>query len=167
MGQPNEPHALRLGGWGRAGDLVGVVAALDDDGVTLFDPGERRMTRLPAADVLPLEAGAVTVSLRVDLPVPHGLGEQALIRWAASLADEDVRRRARAALAEAGIDEAVMLPQVRLDVEPVSTSGAVCLCGARTPAADGTSVACAACGRQAVTRPPRAGGGDVLGIGNG
>lgn len=154
----------RLGSWGRAGDLTGVVVAVDGEEVTLFDPGHRRMARVPLGEMTPVEAAALTVSLQVDLPVPHGLPEDALARWVASLADEAVRERARAALTEAGVDEGVSLPAPRLRVEPAATSGAVCLCGARTPAADGASVPCAACGREAVAPPARSGTGDVLGL---
>lgn len=158
---------LALGAWARAGDLTGVVAAADADTVTLFDPGRRRMARVPHAEAVAVETGAVTVSLRVDLPLPHGLGEDALARWVASLADPAIRERARDALAEEGLDEGALLPEVRLDVEPAATSGAVCLCGARTPAPDGTHVVCRSCGREAAARPPRSSTGDVLGIGLG
>lgn len=165
MAEPEgSSRGLRLGAWGRTAELIGVVAALDDDAVTLFDPGSRRMAQVPHEEVTPVEAGALTLSVRVDLPVPHGLAEEGLLRWVASLADETVRGRARAALAEAGLDEAVTLPTVRLDVEAAATSGAVCLCGARTPAPDGASLACAACGRQAAARPARSDRGDVLGL---
>lgn len=158
-------EAFPLGAWARAGELVGVVAAADADAVTLFDPGQRRMVRAARGEVTRVEAAALTVSLHVDLPVPHGLDEDTLVRWVASLADVAVRERAREALMEAGLDEGASLPAVRLAVEPASSGGAVCLCGARTPAPDGARVPCAACGRQAVGRPPRAGAGDVLGLG--
>lgn len=154
----------RLGAWGRTGDLIGVVAAVDDETVTLFDPGQRRMAKVTRDEVQHVEAGALTVSLQVDLPVPHGVAEDTLVRWVASLADEAVSERARAALRDAGLDEAVALPPVRLHVEAAATSGAVCLCGARTPAPDGASLACAGCGREAVAPPARSDTGDVLGI---
>jgi len=157
-------RGLRLGAWGRTAELIGVVAAIDEESVTLFDPGSRRMAQVPHREVTRVEAGALTLSLHVDLPVPHGLAEDALMRWVASLADQAVRDRAREALAEAGLDEAVTLPTVRLEVEAAATSGAVCLCGARTPAPDGASVACAACGRQAAAPPARSDRGDVLGL---
>lgn len=156
---------LALGAWARAGDLTGVVAAADAEAVTLFDPGGRRMARVPHAEAVAVEAAAVTVSLRVDLPLPHGLDEESLVRWVANLADPTVRERARDALAEEGLDDGVLLPEVRLDVEAAATDGAVCLCGARTPAPDGTRVVCRACGREAASRPPRSGAGDVLGLG--
>lgn len=157
-------RAPRLGAWGRTADLIGVVVAVDEDAVTLFDPGHRRVVRVARGEVQPVEAGALTVSLQVDLPVPHGLAEDALKRWVASLADETVAERARAALDEAGLDDAVTLPSVRLQVAAAATSGAVCLCGARTPAPDGASVACAGCGREAVAPPARSDTGDVLGL---
>lgn len=165
MPEAGEPvGGLRLGAWGRTADLIGVVAAIDEDTVTLFDPGHRRVARVAHGEVQPVEAGALTVSLQVDLPVPHGVAEDALTRWVASLADETVTERARAALADAGLDDAVTLPTVRLVVDAAATSGAVCLCGARTPAPDGASVACAGCGREAVAPPARSDTGDVLGI---
>lgn len=158
------PGAPRIGSWARAGDLTGVVAAAEDGTVTLYDPGRRQMARVAGGEVTPVEAGAVTVTIEVDLPVPHGLAEDSLQRWVASLADDDVRERAHTALEKAGLDQAVALPQVRLQLQAASTPGAVCLCGARTPAPDGTAVACASCGREAVAPPARKGGGDVLGL---
>lgn len=165
--EPSEKSqpAPRVGAWARTGSLVGVVAVSDGDQVTLYDPGSRQMARVSSGEVTPLEAGAVTVSVHVDLPIPHGLAGQALARWVASLTDETVRERARAALAEAGIDAAVALPEVRLEVQPASTSGALCLCGARTPAPDGAALACDQCGREAVAPPARSDTGDVLGLG--
>ncbi|HVL99301.1 MAG TPA: hypothetical protein VM324_08420 [Egibacteraceae bacterium] len=153
-----------LGSWARASDVTGVVAALATDTVTLFDPGNRRMAEVSRADLTPLEAGAVTVAVHVDLPVPHGLSQEALLRWVASLADTVVRQRAREALTDAGLDDAVTLPDVRLDVQASTTGGALCLCGARTPTPDGTSAVCGACGRQAVAPPARSDAGDVLGL---
>lgn len=145
---------LRIGSWARAGQLVGLVAALDDDTVTVFDPGERHMARVARAEAQPLPAGAVTVTVSVELPLAHGLSEDALRRWIASLTDDVIRERAYAALAEAGLDEGAALPGVRLRVEPVA-SGTVCLCGARTPGAPGQEIVCGNCGRTAVG-PPRA-----------
>lgn len=158
------PDDLRIGSWARAGDLTGVVAATADGTVTLYDPGLRQMARVPREEASPVAAGAVTVTVEVDLPVPHGLAEEALVRWVASIADEGVRERARAALAEAGLDAAVTLPDARLRIQAASTSGALCLCGARTPAPDGSAVACDQCGREAVAPPARRDGGDVLGL---
>lgn len=151
---------MRLGAWARSGAFVGVVAAVDGD-VTLFDPAARRSTRVPASEVEPLPAGAVTVTLRVDLPLPHGLVEADLRRWAASLTDEVLRERAAAALTEAGLDPGAALPPVTLELA-ASGSGALCLAGHRTPAEG--SVACAECGREAVPPPARP-DGDVLGLG--
>ena len=144
---------LRLGSWARAGNLVGLVAAIDGDEVTLFDPGERQQARVPAAEVQPVPAGGVRVTLTVDLPLPHGIGEPALRRWVASLADDVVRDRAHAALTEAGLDPGAALPAVRVDVRPVE-SGPVCLCGQKVPAPAGAELACPSCGRTAVG-PPR------------
>jgi len=144
---------VRMGAWARAGALVGLVAASRDGQVTLFDPAARQMTRVPEAEVTLVPAGAVRVTLSVDLPLAHGLNEDDLRRWLASLTDPVLRERAYAALAEAGLDEGAALPVVRVDVATPESTGAICLCGARTPAPDGVAIACPACGRQAVSRP--------------
>ena len=147
-----------MGTWARAGDMVGVVAALDGDSVTVFSPGDRKVATVSRSELVLVPAGAVTVTLQVDVPLPHGLGEEAVRRWIASLADPVLRERAAAALSEAGLDDGAALPQVRANVAPAAASGAVCLCGARTPAPPGTIVACARCGRQAASRPADSGG---------
>lgn len=143
----------RIGAWVRSRGMVGLVAAADGDTVTLFRPGDRQLARVAPDDVELLPAGAVTVTATVDLPVPHGIGEDLLRRWVASLTDETLRGRAYAALADAGLDEGAALPSVRLEVRTMATGGALCLCGAKTPADPGVAVACAACGRQAVSAP--------------
>lgn len=143
---------VRVGDWARSGGMVGLVAALDDETVTLFDPGERHRADVARSDVQRLPAGAVTVTVSVDLPVPHGVDESMLRRWVASLTDEVLRERAYAALAEAGMDEGAALPGARVDVRPVD-SGMVCLCGARVPGPPGGSVVCPSCGRRAVGAP--------------
>lgn len=150
---------IRVGSWARSGAFTGLVAAVDDY-VTLFDPAARQSTRVPAAEVEPLPAGAVTVTLRVDLPLPHGLVEQNLRRWAASLTDDVLRERAAAALTEAGLDPGAALPPVTVELAS-SGPGALCLAGHRTPAE--APVACAECGREAVPPPARP-DGDVLGL---
>lgn len=165
-----EDEGPRPGAWARSGELVGLVAGRDGDQVTLFDPAERRMTRVPLAGLRLLPAAAVRVTLTAELPLAHGLAESGLRRWVASLADPVVRERAYAALAEAGLDEGAALPTVEVEVQPSPTEGALCLCGARTPAPDGAEVACHVCGRSAVSRPapsPGAGGpeGAAEGIG--
>lgn len=159
-------HLPRLGSWARARGFVGIVADADSESVTLFDPGARQLTEVPLHEAAVVPAGAVTVSVQMDVPIPHGLPEETLRRWLASLADDRLRRQAGAALRDAGIDEGAALPPVRFDAEAVSTSGAVCLCGARTPAMEGARVACRACGREAVARPPGSVGadGDVVGL---
>lgn len=144
---------LRIGAWARGGTLVGLVAAHRDGEVTLFDPAARQMTRVPEAVVAPVPAGAVRVTVSVDLPLAHGLDEEDVRRWVATLIDPVLRERAYAALAEAGLDEGAALPDVRVDVRTPESTGAICLCGARTPAPDGVAIACPACGRQAVSRP--------------
>jgi hypothetical protein len=144
---------LRLGAWARSGGLVGVVAAVDDDGVALFDPGARQLARVPLSEVEPVPAGAVTVTVTVDLPVPHGIDEASLRRWVGSLTDLDLRDRAAAALREQGLDPGVALPDARIAVRAVEGTAAVCLCGARVPAPAGAALACPSCGREAVGAP--------------
>jgi len=148
------PGELLLGGWARSGTIVGLVAAVDGEQVTLFDPGERTRTTVARTEVEAVPAGAVTVSVSVDLPVPHGIDEHSLRRWIASLTDPHLRDRALAALTESELDEGAALPSVRVDVRPVE-SGSVCLCGARTPAPAGAELRCTSCGRLAVGAPVR------------
>ncbi len=148
---------LRIGAWARAQGMVGLVAAVGEDTITLFQPGDRQMARVPRDSAQPVPAGAVTVTVTVDLPVPHGIGEDLLRRWVASLTDEVLRERAHAALLGAGMDEGATLPPVRVSVRGLDTGGAVCLCGARTPAGVGQAVTCASCGRQAVGAPQSGG----------
>jgi hypothetical protein len=143
-----------LGSWARVGDFVGLVARVRDEGVTLFDPGERQVTEVSREDLQPVPAGAIEVTLRVDLPVAHGFDEERLRRWTTSLADPVLRARAAEALRESGLDDGALLAPTRLSVGPSASGGAVCLCGARTPAPPHAAVPCAACGRQAVS-PPR------------
>ena len=149
------PGELLLGGWARSGQFVGLVVAADGETVTLFDPGERHRLDAPRADVEALPAGGVTVTVRVDLPLPHGVDETTLRRWVASLTDLTLRERAYAALAEAGLDEGAALPDARLTVDPID-HGTVCLCGARTPAPAGAELVCSNCGRLAVGAPTSA-----------
>jgi hypothetical protein len=138
----------RLGQWGKAGNLVGLVARVDGDEVTLFDPGARQQTTVSAASVTPLPAGAVRVSVSAVLPVPHGVGEDELRRWVASLADDSVRERALAALADAGLDDGAAQPPV--SVEVAVADAAACLCGATPAIEPGAAGACPGCGRQSV-----------------
>lgn len=175
MSTPSEPHHRDLprvpatdpplGAWARSEAFVGLVAAVDDDEVTLLDPGNRQVARAARAAVQLVPAGAVTISVSVDVPLAHGLDEADLRRWVAALTDEVLRTRMRDALTEGGLDIGAALPLPRVDVRAVETGGAVCVCGARTPAADGAAVACAVCGRLAVARPPSQAAGDVLGLG--
>lgn len=137
----------RLGQWGKAGDLVGVVAAVDGDDVTLFDPSTRQQVTVAAASVTPLPAGAVRVTLSATLPVPHGVGEDDLRRWMATLADDRVRERALAALADARLDDGVAHPPVSVEVSVADTG--VCLCGATPDLEPGAAGPCPSCGRQA------------------
>jgi hypothetical protein len=150
------PDGARLGSWARSGQLVGLVVALADDEVTIFDPGERISATVPLGEAETVPAGAVTVTVTADLPLPHGVAEPALRRWVASLLDETVRERAYAALTEAGLDPAAALPATRMDVRPMEGTVAICLCGAKVPAPPGARLACPSCGREAVG-PPLAG----------
>lgn len=143
----------RLGSWARTGEMVGLVAAVAADEVALFDPAERQVARVPRGELQPVPAGAVTVTVTVDLPLAHGLDEDAVRRWTASLLDGVLRERAAAALTEAGLDPGAALPPAHVDVSASTTGGAVCLEGHRSPAPDGTAIACPACGREAVARP--------------
>lgn len=149
-GTPNLP---RLGSWARSGQLIGLVVGIDDDAVTLFDPGERIQATVPLGEAETVPAGAVTVTATVDLPLSHGYAEPALRRWVASLLDEQLRERAYAVLTEAGVDPGAALPAVRLDVRPMEGTVAICLCGAKVPGQVGTKVACPSCGREAVGPP--------------
>ena len=146
------PGELLLGAWARSQGMIGLVAALDAESVTLFHPGDRTQSTVPRAEVEVVPAGGVTLTVSVDLPVPHGIEEAALRRWVASLTDDVLRERAYAALTDANLDPGAALPSVRLDVAPVA-SGTVCLCGAKTPAPPGAEVRCSSCGRLAVGAP--------------
>jgi hypothetical protein len=152
MVEARTPDELLLGGWARAGSFVGLVVKIDGESVSLFDPGERQRVDAVRADVQALPAGGVTVSVTVDVPLPHGVDESTVRRWVASLTDLTLRERAYAALAEAGLDEGAALPDARVSVGPLA-SGTVCLCGARTPAPAGSEIRCTSCGRLAVGAP--------------
>lgn len=145
---------LRLGAWARAGRLTGLVVGMDDDSVSVFEPGERRLAKVGRGEVQAVPAGAVRVTLSVDIPLPHGVGDETLRRWMAALTDPVLRDRAAAALRDAGMDTGPALPPVDDVLTPATGDDAVCLCGARTPADGRSEVACAACGRSAVP-PPR------------
>ncbi len=143
----------RLGSWARTGGLVGLVAGVDGDRIRLFDPAERQAATVDRADVELLPAGAVTVTVTVDLPLPHGMDESAVRRWVAALTDLSLRDRAAAALTEQGLDPGAALPDARVTVDPVAGTTAVCLCGARVPAPAGARLECPSCGREAVGAP--------------
>lgn len=143
---------LLLGTWARSGAMIGLVAAVDGESVTLFDPGERHQATVSRAEVEALPAGAVTVSVSVDIPVPHGVEEHTLRRWVASLTDDHIRDRAYAALVESDLDPGAALPAVRLEVR-AADNGTVCLCGSKMPAPAGAQLRCSNCGRLAVGPP--------------
>jgi hypothetical protein len=142
---------VRLGGWARSGGFVGLVAAHADGQVTLFDPAARQTVRVPATELEALPAGAVRVTVELELPLAHGLAEDDVRRWVASLVDGVLRERATQALADAGLDPGPALPAVQVDVRPAGGVDALCLAGHRTPS-DGPT-ACATCGREAVPPP--------------
>jgi hypothetical protein len=147
------PDGPLLGSWARGGGVVGVVAAVQGAEAVIFDPGDRRVARVALGDLEPLPTGAVRVTLSTDLPVPHGVGEDLLRRWVATLTDQVLHERAAAALIDAGLDAGAALPAVRFEVVAADPGAAVCLCGISTPAADGTMIRCPACGRQAAAPP--------------
>jgi hypothetical protein len=133
--------------------VLGVVAKVDGDEVTLFDPAQRRQHRVTATAVTRVPAAAVRITAEVDLPVPHGLDEHDLRRWLAMLTDPVLRERASDALAEAGLDTAAAQPPVTLTATALADGRSRCLCGATTPSAttapaDAVPPACATCGRQ-------------------
>lgn len=143
---------LLVGAWGRADGVVGVVARIDGDRVTLFDPGQRRQHTVAAAAVERVPAAAVRVTLSVDLPVPHGLDEADVRRWVAMLSDPVLRARAADALTEADLDPGVALPTVDVAVHAHDDGRARCLCGGSAPSDPLSHVTpthpCPDCGRQ-------------------
>jgi hypothetical protein len=151
----------RLGAWCRAGGIVGVVARVDGDRVTVFDPTQRRQHEVAASAVTAVPAAAVRVTTSVDLPVPHGLDEQDLRRWLAMLTDPVLCERAGATLAAAGLDPGVTLPEVSVSVVALDDGASRCLCGATTAStttapSEASPPACPTCGRQlAPPVPPR------------
>jgi hypothetical protein len=149
----SEPTTPRLGSWARSGGLVGLVAAVDGDEITLFDPGDRQLARVARADVEAVPAGAVSVTVTVDLPLPHGVDETAVRRWVAALTDLTTRDRAASLLTDQGLDQGAALPDARVSVRPIEGTAAVCLCGARVPAPAGARLPCPSCGREAVGAP--------------
>lgn len=154
--------ALPLGGWARAGALLGIVVAVDGEEVAVLNPGDRQLARLRREEVEPLPAGTVRIDVAVDLPVPHGLDEEGLRRWVAALVDPVLRARGADAVREAGLDEGAFLPDVRFEVVRAAGAGATCLAGHRTPAPDAAALPCPTCSRLAVSRPTadgRMGGG--------
>ena len=141
--------------------MVGVVAGVDGDRVTVFDPAQRRQHEVAASAITIIPAAAVRVTTTVDLPVPHGFDEHDLRRWLAMLTDPVLRERAGDALAAAGLDVGVTLPQVVVTATALDDGMSRCLCGATTTStttapAGANLPACPACGRQpAPPVPPR------------
>lgn len=146
--QPDRP----LGSWGRADGVVGVIARIDGDRVTLFDPGQRRQHTVTAAAVVRVPAAAVQVTLTADLPLPHGLDEADVRRWVAMLTDPVLRTRATEALTEAGLDTGVTLPTVEMTFHAHDDGRARCLCGGSAPSRPLSGLApsqpCPDCGRR-------------------
>lgn len=150
-----DQRAPRLGAWARADGVVGVVARLDGDRVTLFDPALRRQHNAPMAAVEAVPSAAVRVTCTVDLPLPHGASEEDVRRWVAVLTDPVLRERAAEALANAGLDAGVAEPAVEITAIALRDGLARCLCGA-TLASEGVDPhdppqagpPCPQCGRQ-------------------
>lgn len=151
MTSTQQPDHL-LGSWGRADGVVGVVARIAGERVTLFDPGQRREHTVAAADVERVPAAAVRVTLTADLPLPHGLDEADVRRWVAMLTDPVLRSRAAEVLTEAGLDIGVTLPTVEMTVHAHEDGRARCLCGGSAPADPLSGLApprtCPDCGRR-------------------
>lgn len=151
MTSTDQPDVL-LGTWGRADGVVGVVARVDGDEVTVFDPGQRRQHTVTATALQPIPAAALQVTVTVDLPLPHGLDEADIRRWTAMLTDPVLRERAAAALTDAGLDPGVTLPDVEVSVHAHDDGLARCLCGASAPGSPLSHLAslnpCPQCGRQ-------------------
>lgn len=139
--------------------MVGVVARVDGDRVTVFDPAKRRQHEVAVSAVTAVPAAAVRVTTSVDLPIPHGLDEHDLRRWIAMLTDPVLRERAAAALTEAGLDPGVTLPPVAVTATALADGASRCLCGATvasttTTPAGASPPACRACGRQVAPPVP-------------
>ncbi|CAN5867046.1 hypothetical protein BH23ACT10_BH23ACT10_18310 [soil metagenome] len=148
--------ATELGAWARADGFIGVVARTADGQVTLFEPGQRRQHTVAATAVERIPSAAVRVTVAVDLPVPHGVDESDLRRWVAMLTDPVLRARAAEALAAADLDDGVTLPEVTVTAVTIADGALHCLCGASTPATDGTpgTATCPQCGRQLAPPTP-------------
>lgn len=170
---------LLPGAWARAEGVVGVVAAVDADGVAVFSPVDRRVARVPAEAVELLPAGGVTAEVTLTLPLPHGLSEAELRRWLAALIDPVLRERAAEALRAAGLDTATAEPSADVVLREADAGGIVCVAGHRSamtasPAAPGpdaelpagagvaaaesspgAAVPCPECGRAAYPPPRR------------
>jgi hypothetical protein len=140
------------GSWARADGFVGLVTAVDEERVTLLDPGRRAQHTADAARVEVVPAAAVRVTVTVDLPMPHGLPEESLRRWVAMLTDPVLRERASEALADVAQDTGPAEPRATLDVVALADGRARCLCGHTVAATPGTAVTCPSCGRPAA--PP-------------
>ena len=147
------PNDIGLGSWVRAGTMTGLVVSVERDDVGVFDPGERRLATVPRAQAHLLPSAAVRVTITVDLPLPHGVGEETLRRWLAALVDPVLQDRASTALRQDGHDAGPALPSTDVVLTPSPGSDAVCLCGHRTDAQGSARVECSACGRVAVVPP--------------
>lgn len=108
---------MDIGTWVRAGQLVGIVSKIEDDGtVVVFNPGDRQMLRATPGAVQSLPTGMVQMRVAVQVEVPHGLGEDSLKRWMAALIDPVLRTHAQATMIEHGLDDRPFLLEPTIEV---------------------------------------------------
>lgn len=112
---------MEIGTWARAGGLVGMVSRIDPDGtVTLFNPGDRQIVKASRAAVQTLPTGMIEARVALRMVVPHGLNDDSMRRWLATLIDPVLRERAVESLREMGLDPMAMELQPRVEVREIS-----------------------------------------------
>ena len=112
---------MDVGTWARAGNMVGIVSKVDDDGVvTLFNPGDRQILKATQGALTELPTGIVEAQVAVRLVVPHGLTDSSVRRWLATLVDPVLRERAQESLRELGLDGAPMTIEPTIEVREVA-----------------------------------------------
>ena len=112
---------MELGTWVKAGPLVGIVSKMESDGtVVVFNPGDRQMVRAPRGAVQVLPTGRVQVRFALQLDVPHGLSEDSLKRWMASLIDPVLRTHAQATMIEHGLDDRPFMVDPTIEITEVT-----------------------------------------------